>query len=200
MDYSAEVLIKISSSSKSAIRHSTKSNVNFAYKADRPFRCEKETNSFKADCMPMCPNYSRVYDDVDAVRRAEMVRGPIIGMGGVKARYKEQFGKAMELATEQNGAWISFDEIAQRLNEQGFKSKTGKPWTSSLVCREVATARGAIVNGSEQNNQPGAEASTAFYGERHVNEGTERSSANGAAAGVCRIRSEVLAEAGLRTI
>ena len=149
MEYCTEVLSRISSSSKSAIRHSTKSNIKYAYKANSTFRCEKETNPFRAHCTSTCPNYNQVIEEVTA--SVQVFSTPLaanIPPGGLKAQYKEQFTKATELIGQLKQAGRSIDQISQQLNEDSFKTKTGKAWTESLVSLEIRKIR------CHEQNQP----------------------------------------------
>ena len=63
-DYAVNVLGAISSSGSSQIRHSTKSNVKFIYKAEVPYECGCENNPFKAHCEKACVIYADMAERV----------------------------------------------------------------------------------------------------------------------------------------
>ena len=50
----------------------------------------------------------------------------------VRERYKEQFDKAIEVVKEHLNQVSSIDEMTRYLNDQGYKTRTGKSWTSSI--------------------------------------------------------------------
>jgi len=59
-DYAVSMLSPLSTSSPSGIRHSTKSNVKYIYRSERPFICEHEGNRFRAECSQACRVYSEM--------------------------------------------------------------------------------------------------------------------------------------------
>lgn len=60
IDYCTSVLSAISSSSKSRIRHSTKSNIKYVYGSAVVFNCRCNKNPFKATCNPDCKAYDEM--------------------------------------------------------------------------------------------------------------------------------------------
>lgn len=147
-EFSADVLSRISSSSVSAIRHSTKATVKWVYTTSRAFRCDKEKNGFRAHCLPTCPNYNQVIEEPAPGDRAASLPTQGVSVarqsygGRVKMRYTEQFAKATELMRQLKATGVGLAQIAQRLNEQGFKTRTGRSWNGPLISHELrATER-----------------------------------------------------------
>ena len=140
-------LSQISSSSPSRIRHSTKSLIKYIYRSeDVSFDCGCEQNKLKAACEPSCPIYSemkgkhktrmkQLYDDIHYVRPKiqPMAEPPL----QIKERHKEQFEKAMDVVREHLNQVSSIDEMTRYLNDQGYKTRTGKSWTSSTLRNET---------------------------------------------------------------
>ena len=62
-NYCIDVLSKISSSSASQIRHSTKSSIKYIHRSNVSFVCNCENNIFKAHCSSDCP----VYDEMNKI-------------------------------------------------------------------------------------------------------------------------------------
>ncbi len=145
--YCERELSQISSSSPSRIRHSTKSLIKYIYRSeDVSFDCGCEQNKLKAACEPNCP----VYDEMKNKHEIRMkllhdavnyVRPPIQPSAEpilqVRERYKEQFEKAMDVVREHLNQVSSVDEMTRYLNDQGYKSRTGKSWTVATLRREA---------------------------------------------------------------
>ncbi len=55
----------------------------------------------------------------------------------IKDEYKEQFEKAIEFAQHHIKQWVSKKEIVNLLNDKGFKTRTGKKWSYSLLGNEL---------------------------------------------------------------
>ncbi|MBF0551219.1 MAG: hypothetical protein HQK60_11855 [Deltaproteobacteria bacterium] len=154
IDYCLGMLSAISSSSASQIRHSTKSNIKYIYGRDIPFYCGREDNPRKAQCRPDCPAYQ---DMAVPPERAEL-RKPV--PKGISARteqaedsiiqepqtvpipvglkYREQFQKAMTTAVELIQQGKPKKIVVKALNDQGFKTRTGRAWTYSNFQAELA--------------------------------------------------------------
>jgi hypothetical protein len=144
--YCERELSQISSSSTSRIRHSTKSLIKYIYRSeDVSFDCGCEQNKLKAACESNCPVYGemknkhetrmkQLHDDIHNVR--PKIQLPVELPLQVKERYKEQFDKAMEVVREHLNQVSSVDEMTLYLNDQGYKTRTGKPWTVSTLRRE----------------------------------------------------------------
>jgi hypothetical protein len=60
VDYSVQVLSKISSTSISQIKHSTKSTIKYVHRSEIPFTCYADKNIFKAACSVKCPLYKQM--------------------------------------------------------------------------------------------------------------------------------------------
>ena len=145
--YCEKKLSKISSSSPSRIRHSTKSLIKYIYRSeDVSFDCGCEQNKLKAACEPNCPIYGemkvkhkirmkKLYDDIHYVR--PRVQPSVEPPLQVRERYKEQFDKAMEVVKEHLNQVSSIDEMTRYLNDQGYKTRNGKSWTSSTLRNET---------------------------------------------------------------
>jgi len=146
IEYAVQVLSKISSSSHSRIKHSTKSNLKYIYKSDISFDCGCENNIFKASCNQNCPIYKEMFDkykerNVLRSRQTYEIK-PIsnrdeVEQSSIKDVYKEQFEKALETAIEYVEKGISKQEIVKSLNTQDFKTRTGKKWSYSTLLNEL---------------------------------------------------------------
>jgi hypothetical protein len=145
--YCEKELSKISSSSPSRIRHSTKSLIKYIYRSeDVSFDCGCEKNKLKAACESNCPVYGemkvkhkirmkKLHDDIHFVR--PRVQPSVEPPLQVRERYKEQFDKAMEVVKEHLNQVSSIDEMTRYLNDQGYKTRNGKSWTSSTLRNET---------------------------------------------------------------
>ena len=146
IEYAIQVLSKISSSSHSRIKHSTKSNLKYIYKSDVSFDCGCENNIFKASCNQNCPIYKEMSDKykerkIQRSRQTYDIK-PIsnnyeLEQYSLKDKYKEQFEKALETAIKYVEKGISKKEIVKSLNNQDFKTRTGKKWTYPTFMREL---------------------------------------------------------------
>ena len=149
IEYCVGMLSAISSSSKSRIRHSTKSNIKYVYKSDVTFDCRCEKNRFKALCEPRCPIYEEMAHSAKESEAANIVESYEIKVEhriadeiapikySIKDEYKDQFEKAIEVAQHHLKQGISKKEIVNLLNDKGFKTRTGKKWTYSLLGNEL---------------------------------------------------------------
>ena len=165
IEYCVDVLSAISSSSKSRIRHSTKSNIKYIYKSDVLFDCRCEKNRFKAPCEPTCPVYEEMTHKAKEREAADIVEScknkvqrievkeiaPIIL--SVKDKYKEQFEKAIEVAKDYQKQWIPKKKIVYLLNKSGFKTRTGKKWSYSILMNEMKRFKKNVdIKDSSKNN------------------------------------------------
>jgi hypothetical protein len=144
--YCEKELSQISSSSPSRIRHSTKSLIKYIYRSeDVSFDCGCEQNKLKAACESNCPVYGemknkhetrmkQLHDEIHYVR--PKIQPPVELPLQVKERYKEQFDKAMDVVKEHLNQVSSIDEMTRYLNDQGYKTRTGKSWTAATLHRE----------------------------------------------------------------
>jgi hypothetical protein len=76
----------------------------------------------------------KLHDDIHYVR--PKIQPPVELPLQVKERYKEQFDKAMEVVREHLNQISSIDEMTRYLNDQGYKTRTGKSWTVATLHRE----------------------------------------------------------------
>ena len=147
IEYCVGMLSAVSSSSKSKIRHSTKSNIKYIYKYDVAFNCKCDKNRFKASCESNCPVYKEMADKakeseiINAVDSYEIIHRAADKImpekSSIKDKYKEQFEKAIEFAKHHIGQRISKKEIVNLLNAGGFKTRTGKKWSYSILSIEL---------------------------------------------------------------
>lgn len=146
--YCVEVLSIISSSSKSKIRHSTKSNIKYIYKSDVTLDCGCENNRFKASCEKTCPVYEEMSNkhgerlakeanrsyELQPIKRYTQVFVPHVP---VKEKYRDQFEKAWEVVLDNINKGVAIKNIVTVLNERGLKTRTGREWTFSILQAEL---------------------------------------------------------------
>jgi hypothetical protein len=77
----------------------------------------------------------QLYDDIHYVR--PRVQPSVEPPLRVRERYKKQFDKAMDVVREHLNQVSSFDEMTRYLNDQGYRTRTGKSWTIATLYREV---------------------------------------------------------------
>ena len=150
IEYCVVMLSSISTTSTSGIRHSTRSNVKYIYRADVPFVCECDDNPFRAHCGGNCPVYadmqgrfierkSKEPDIDDAIERpAEIFE---IQKPSVRDTYKDQFEAALEVIRSEMEKGTGRKAILDLLIERGFKTRTGKKWTYSILGNEQSRIR-----------------------------------------------------------
>lgn len=150
VEYSVVMLSSISRTSPSGIRHSTKSNVKHIYHADVPFICECDENPFRAQCSPNCPVYADMQTklierrskkpNIEHVneRPAEIfeMQNP-----SVRETYQDQFEAASDLIRSEMEKGTGRKAILDLLIERGFKTRTGKKWTYSILGNEQSRIR-----------------------------------------------------------
>ncbi|MBC2695301.1 MAG: hypothetical protein HF982_08520 [Desulfobacteraceae bacterium] len=163
-EYCIGMLSVISSSSKSRIRHSTKGNIKYIYKSDVSFDCKCEKNRFKAPCEPTCPIYEEMAHRAKESEAADIVElyetkvedrvadeiAPI--KPSIRDKYNEQFEKALEVAQHHLKKWVPKKKIADLLNESGFKTRTGKKWSYSILANELKKLERNIDKERGRNN------------------------------------------------
>jgi len=148
IEYCLDMLSVISSSSKSQIRHSTKSNIKYIYRSDVTFDCSCENNAFKAPCDAACPVYKEMFEKYKErlVRAAnktyEIVREPteqkvIFQPISVKEQFRDQFEKALEVIGDFIKQGIAIKNIVKLLNDSELKTRTGKKWTYAVLQTEL---------------------------------------------------------------
>ncbi len=143
--YCVAMLSSISKSSASRIRHSTKSNIKYIYKAGIAFSCEHESNRFKAHCDSSCAGCATMTPSIITARSREFeavqAGGPtkpmlFSGMQ-VKERFRDQFQAALELIRQEIAKGSSRKVILDLLSQHGLKTKTGRPWTPAIMNAEI---------------------------------------------------------------
>ena len=142
--YCVDVLIAISSTKPSQIRHSTKSTIKFIHKSDVPFRCYCEHNIFKLTCSKDCTIYDKMHEiyllkvEEEKRRIEENKKRSLEAKAAqppekilLKDKYKEQFDDAVTLIKEYLDKGYTKKKITMILNEKGYKTITGKDWKTS---------------------------------------------------------------------
>ena len=168
IDYCTGVLSAISSSSNSQIRHSTKSNIKYIYSSDVSFDCGCEKNRFKASCERTCPVYKEmairateretkhsIQSDATTVepRARDSEIAPKIT--SVKDTYRGQFEKAIEVALKHLNKGVSKQKVVSLLNNSGFKTRTGKRWSYSILGNELRKLNRSIDRAEvDKSDQP----------------------------------------------
>ncbi len=148
IEYCVNTLSVISKTSASGIRHSTKSNIKYIYRANVQFLCGRKSNQFKAQCRKSCPVYSeiknktaektdQVHDIGCAVEKTREITE--ICHGSVKEKFEDQFKEALRFIRSQIEIGTKKPKIINQLNERGLKTKTGRLWTYSTLHRELNT-------------------------------------------------------------
>jgi len=151
IEYCTFVLSAISSSSESQIRHSTKCNIRYVYRSDFTFNCLCEKNRFKAACESNCPIYDEMSQRANRPEpqlivesynernnnRVDVNEETAPQRRSIKDEYKEQFDKAIEVVQHQLKQNTPKKEIVELLNSMGFKTRTGKKWTYSILGIEL---------------------------------------------------------------
>lgn len=145
--YSVDVLARISSSSLSQIRHNTKSIVKFVYGSEVTFHCGKQKNAVKGRCEGSCPIHDTVPESPDNESEAHTAAAyfkreihadpPEPVFVSVKEAFFEQFEQAMVIARAHRENGMSISRIVKILNDKGFKTRTGKPWTAGICSNEL---------------------------------------------------------------
>lgn len=148
IDYSTDILSIISSSSKSRIRHSTKSIIKYIHNSDVSFECDCENNQFKAACTKNCPVYTRMLQlaqekdakkanvtyeitEEDRLNQQKMAYTQVPQTK--REEFKEQYEKAMLLIKEKTKSHIFIENLLSLLNEDGYKTAIGRTWTYNAL-------------------------------------------------------------------
>ncbi|MCP3888395.1 MAG: hypothetical protein GY702_05920 [Desulfobulbaceae bacterium] len=151
-DYCVDILSKISSSSASQIRHSTKSTINYIHRSDILFSCNCENNIFNARCTSNCPVYDEMKDvylrnleeeqrKIQEYKNIAKENKPEPDSLPVTKRYKQQFGEAVSLIKQYLEKGHTKKDITILLNEKGYKTSTGYDWKVGSVSR-IAIEKG----------------------------------------------------------
>lgn len=144
--YCVDVLSKISSSSASQIRHSTKSSINYIHRSNVSFECSCENNIFLAHCSVNCPIYNEmkeVYlqkleseqEKIKAYQKQSEVNKPDPESLPVLQRYEKQFLEAVGIINERLKHGDTKKTIAAFLHDKGYKTRTGLEWKPAAVSR-----------------------------------------------------------------
>ncbi|MDZ7759265.1 MAG: recombinase family protein [Desulfovermiculus sp.] len=152
IDYSLDVLSKISSSSLSQIRHSTKSVVKYIQNSDVHFTCDVEYNIFKAKCTQSCPVYTemeQIYfqrlEDEKKIQKEleEKNQPPEVDPERlpITKRNKPQYEEAVREIEKYLEQGYTKQKISELLNKDGYTTITGKKWAANSVSR-IAIMKG----------------------------------------------------------
>ena len=144
--YTQDVLSKISSSSLSQIRHSTKSVIKYIHNSDAVFTCDVEHNIFKATCSKACPVYKKMekayLNKLEAEKRffAELeeqskAQEPDPESLPITKRNKPQYEEALTQIKKYLDQGYTKQAIAELLNKDGYTTILGYAWKSGLVSR-----------------------------------------------------------------
>ncbi len=144
--YCIDVLSKISSSSASQIRHSTKSSINYSHRSNASFECSCENNIFLAHCSVKCPIYNEMkeiylqkleseQEKIKAYQRKSEENKPDPESLPVFKRYEKQFLEAVEIIKKQLKKGNSKKSIAAFLHDKGYTTRTGRKWKPASVSR-----------------------------------------------------------------
>jgi len=145
-DYCVDVLSKISSSSASQIRHSTKSSINYIHRSKISFVCSCENNIFRAHCSLNCPIYDEMKEiylqnldseqkRIAAYQKKSEVNKPDPDSLPVTKKYEKQFIEAVGIIKERLKNGDTKKEIATFLHVKGYKTRTGCEWKAATVSR-----------------------------------------------------------------
>ncbi len=117
---------------------------------DIPLICECDENPFRAQCSINCSVYadmqaklierkSKEPDIEDAIERPAGIFE--IQKPSVRETYKDQFEAAMEVVRGEMEKGTGRKAILNLLIERGFKTRTGKIWTYSILGNEQSRIR-----------------------------------------------------------
>ncbi len=144
VEFCTDVLSAISSSSISRIRHSTKSNLKYIYNYDISFEYELEKTRYhvhiqrfmeanKGRSRTMVSSGDTAMENGRAPKEKPVKPKPM----PVREKYREQFMKAVQCIEEKAGQGISRKDLVSLLNEQGFRTANGRPWTYGILSFEI---------------------------------------------------------------
>ncbi|MEW6219092.1 MAG: hypothetical protein AB1634_06095 [Thermodesulfobacteriota bacterium] len=138
-DYAVAILRPISRSTPAAIRHSTKSIVQYVYRSELPFACGREGNRFRARCDAACPAFSRPAPEAMApgVMTRPLACQPAAPLQPVKRIYREQFENALQLICRELAKGTPAARILTLLHEEGLKTRTGREWRLGTLRLEI---------------------------------------------------------------
>ena len=152
VEFCTDVLSAISSSSISQIRHSTKSNLKYIYNYDISFEYELEKTQSTEGCETRYPVHIQRFMEANKGRSKKMLSSGTTAMENgrapkekpvkpkpipVREKYREQFMKAVQYIEKKAGQGISKKVLVSLLNEQGFRTANGRPWTYGILSFEI---------------------------------------------------------------
>jgi len=155
LEYCMDRLAFLSDSPLSKIRHSTKSNIKYIFRADIEFQCDCKFNPFRAKCSATCPVHREMYAKYKERKQAEANQTyevePLPQVDpdefeyrpSVKEKYKEQYQKSLRQMEELFAQGMPIKDIVEYLNEKKLYSRTGIKWTYANL-RLDASQRGFI--------------------------------------------------------
>jgi hypothetical protein len=143
--YCLVVLGPYSHSGRSAIRHGTKANVRWVYSSDFVFDFEamaqeppEAGHEQSAPYISMLWKWYRALEQEKKRKRESYVPPVFPVVLPVKVRFREQYEKGVAVAVQKRSEGMKLFTLAQYLNEQGWKTKTGRAWTPALLSRALA--------------------------------------------------------------
>lgn len=171
IEYSVDVLSAISSSKAARIKHSTKSNIKYIYREDVAFICDGKENVFKAKCDLECPLYDEMLQALQ--KRKEEEQKPkdyekYVPLSpppspGIKETYKSSYENSLKIISEKLKAGQNHRDIVRYLNDNGYKTKTGKNWARGSIgyaVKESLALPATSPISSPLSTQPGSPGST----------------------------------------
>jgi hypothetical protein len=72
----------------------------------------------------------------------------------VKNTYRGQFEKAIEVALNHLNKGVSKQKVVSLLNNSGFKTRTGKRWSYSILCNELRKLNRSIDRAQVDKSDP----------------------------------------------
>ncbi len=154
IDFTVDVLSRISSSKPSAIRHSTKSIIKYVHRSNVDFSCKCRNNDFKAVCSSDCPIYGEMAEiylrdieikqkRIEELQKKSVADDPVPDIDPeslpVTKRYRKQFEEAVSLITQYLNEGRSKKEILAMLNNIGYRTITGRAWKLSNLSLFIST-------------------------------------------------------------
>jgi hypothetical protein len=154
IDFTVDVLSRISSSKPSAIRHSTKSIIKYVHRRNVDFSCKCRNNDFKAVCSSDCPIYEKMEEiylrdieieqkRIEELSQKSVANDPVPDIDPepllVTKRYKKQLEEAVILIKKYLNEGRSIKEILAMLNQKGYRTITGRAWKQNNLSLFIST-------------------------------------------------------------
>lgn len=143
IDFSTNVLCKISKSSTSRIVHSTKSLLKYIFREQVAFDCFAANNAINAPCDKNCAYYTEQTskylekcEQEDAKMKSYIIDIPPVPVDPEierRRKVKEQYQEARALVKEQHKRHVPAKRILALVTERGYTNAFGKPWNLRLV-------------------------------------------------------------------